>query len=238
MLRRGEERTMSESFDGTTEYAFSFGPWNIHEGSDPFGPDVRESYSFDEKVGFYRDLGFVGIQFHDDDIVPDIDGKTHSQLMARTKTVKAQLDDHGLTAEVVAPRLWESPQTIDGAYTSNSPQERQYALDRSKRCVDIANEIGCRNLVLWLAREGTYIRETKSSAGAVGQILDAINALLEYDSEIRILIEPKPNEPMDIAYIPTIGHAIGLAYASDVPERVGGLIESAHAILAGLGTIR
>ena len=50
-----------------------------------------------------------------------------------------------------------------------------------------------------------------------GQILDAINALLEYDSEIRILIEPKPNEPMDIAYIPTIGHAIGLAYASDAP---------------------
>ena len=29
----------------------------------------------------------------------------------------------------------------------------------------------------------------KSSADAVGQILDAINALLEYDSEIRILIE-------------------------------------------------
>ena len=160
--------------------------------------------------------------------------KTHTQLIARTKTVKTQLDDHGLTAEVVAPRLWESAQTIDGAYTSNSPKERAYALERSKRCVDIANEIGCKNLVLWLAREGTYIRETKSSADAVGQILDAINALLEYDSEIRILIEPKPNEPMDIAYIPTIGHAIGLAYASDVPERVGGLIESAHAILAGL----
>ena len=51
------------------------------------------------------------------------------------------------------------------------------------------------------------------------------------------LIEPKPNEPMDMAYIPTIGHAIGLAYASDDPERVGGLIETAHAILAGLEPI-
>ena len=218
----------------TTEYRFSFGPWNIHEGADPFGPPVREAFTFDEKVEFYRALGFVGIQFHDDDIVPDIDDKTHAQLISRTKTVKTQLDNHGLTPEVVAPRLWESPQTIDGAYTANATKAREYALERSKRCVDVANEIGCKNIVLWLAREGTYIRESKSSSGAVGYILDAINALLAYDAEIRILIEPKPNEPMDIAYIPTIGHAIGLAYASQEPERVGGLIESAHAILAGL----
>lgn len=225
---------MREGLKSTTEYRFSFGPWNIHEGADPFGPPVREPFGFDEKVGVYRDLGFVGIQFHDDDIVPEIDGKTHAALIARTRSVKNQLDGEGLTAEVVAPRLWESPQTIDGAYTANTEKARAYALERSKRCIDVANEIGCKNLVLWLAREGTYIRESKDSAAAVGQILDAINAMLGYDPDIRILIEPKPNEPMDIAYIPTIGHAIGMAYASDAPERVGGLIESAHAILAGL----
>ena len=217
-----------------TDYRFSFGPWNIHEGADPFGPPVRESFSFDEKVGFYRDLGFLGIQFHDDDVVPDIDAKTHAQIISEAKNVKTQIDNHGLTAEVIAPRLWESPLTIDGAFTSNSEKDREYALDRSKRCIDIANELECRNYVLWLAREGTYIRETKSSAHAVGQILEAINVLLDYDPDIRILIEPKPNEPMDIAYIPTIGHAIGLSYMSESPDRVGGLIESAHAILAGL----
>ncbi len=216
------------------EYRFSFGPWNIHEGEDPFGPPVRDSYSFDEKIGFYRDLGFVGVQFHDDDIVPDIDDKSHAQLMGRTKEVKRLIESQGITPEIVAPRLWFAPQTIDGAYTSNSATDRDYALERSKRCVDIANEIGCRNIVLWLAREGTYLREAKDSAGAVGRIVDAINTMLDYDSNIRVLVEPKPNEPMDQAYIPTIGHALGLAYISDDPDRVGGLIESAHAILAGL----
>jgi xylose isomerase len=39
---------------------------------------------------------------------------------------------------------------------------------------------------------------------------------------------------MDQAYVPTIGHAISLSYLSDDPERVGGLIETAHALLAGL----
>ena len=216
------------------EYRFSFGPWNIHEGEDPFGPPVRDSYSFDEKIGFYRDLGFVGIQFHDDDIVPDIDDKTHEQIMRQTRNVKRLIESLGLTPEIVAPRLWFAPQTIDGAYTANLSSDRDYALERSKRCVDVANEIGCRNIVLWLAREGTYLREAKDSAGAVGRIIDAINTMLDYESNIRILVEPKPNEPMDQAYIPTIGHALGLAYISKDPDRVGGLIESAHAILAGL----
>lgn len=216
------------------EYRFSFGPWNIHEGEDPFGPPVRASYSFDEKIGFYRDLGFVGIQFHDDDIVPDIDDKTHEQIMQQTRNVKRLIESLGLTPEIVAPRLWFAPQTIDGAYTANLSSDRDYAIERSKRCVDVANEIGCRNIVLWLAREGTYLREAKDSAGAVGRIIDAINTMLDYESNIRILVEPKPNEPMDQAYIPTIGHALGLAYISNDPDRVGGLIESAHAILAGL----
>ena len=36
-------------------YKFSFGPWNIHEGADPFGPPVRQSLSFNDKLKFYKD---------------------------------------------------------------------------------------------------------------------------------------------------------------------------------------
>jgi xylose isomerase len=89
-------------------------------------------------------------------------------------------------------------------------------------------------MVLWLAREGTYLREAKDAAQATHQILDAVDQLLEYDPELRIAIEPKPNEPMDLAYIPTIGHALALGFKSQEPERVGCLVESAHAVLAGL----
>ena len=67
-----------------------------------------------------------------------------------------------------------------------------------------------------------------------GRILYEGSDVLAFDREIMILIEPKPNEPMDHAFLPTIGHAIGLSYLTDDPTRVGGLIESAHALLAGL----
>ena len=88
--------------------------------------------------------------------------------------------------------------------------------------------------VPWLAREGTYIREAKNAIDAHKHLVDALNALLQHDKEVEIAIEPKPNEPMDHAYIPTIGHALAFSARSKDPKRVGGLIESAHAILAGL----
>jgi xylose isomerase len=217
-----------------TEYKFSFGVWNINEGSDPFGPPVREPYSFEEKLGFYKKLGFDGVQFHDDDVVPRINELSHDQIISRARQVKKLLDSHGLVTEFVAPRLWEDPKTIDGAFTSNRQEEREYAIKRALTTIDIAKELGTNKVVLWLAREGTYIRESKDPKVAFDRITYAVNKMLEYDKEIKILVEPKPNEPMDQAYIPTVGHAIALAYKTIDPSRVGVLIESAHCILAGL----
>jgi xylose isomerase len=218
----------------TGTFKFSFGPWNIHEGADPFGPPVRPTMAWAEKLPLYRKLGFEGVQLHDDDAVPNINDLTSSQVERAAREMRRMLDGEGLIAEIVAPRLWEDPRTIDGGYTSNNTAERQYARDRSLRTGDIATILGCKNFVLWLAREGTYIREAKDSRLAVERLVAAIDAILAYDPEIKILIEPKPNEPMDMAYIPTAGHAAGLSYLTADPDRVGILIESAHAILAGL----
>ncbi len=215
-------------------YRFSFGPWNISEGADPFGPDVREVFPHDQKFAYYRKLGFEGVQFHDDDVVPELDAKSHAEMTKIADTMKAMLDNEGLTAEFVAPRLWFAPETVDGGYTSNSANDRQYAWERTKKAIDIAKIVGCKGLVLWLAREGTYIREAKNARLAYQRLLETINQILQYDPEIEVWIEPKPNEPTDQAYVPTIGHAISLSYASEDPGRVKGLIETAHAQLAGL----
>jgi len=215
-------------------FKFTFGPWNIHEGADPFGPAVRESIAFSEKLEYYKKLGFDGVQFHDDDAVQDMNDLTPQQIISKAGEVKKVLDNKGLVAEFVAPRLWEDPRTIDGGYTSNDQECRKYALERSKRSIDIANAMGTDLVILWLAREGTYIREAKDSKVATERLIEAINMMLEYDPNIRVCIEPKPNEPMDQAYIPTTGHAIALSLLCTDPERVGVNIESAHAILAGL----
>ena len=218
----------------SSQYKFSFGPWNIHEGADPFGPTVRPSIEFAEKLRTYKQLGFDAVQFHDDDAVPKMNEMTPERIVREAEAVKKMLDDEGLVAEFVAPRLWEDARGIDGGFTSNDPQGRAWAIDRLKRCDDIANALGTKLIVLWLAREGTYVRESKNAIQAHQQLYDAINQVLQYDQAVEIAIEPKPNEPMDQAYVPTIGHALAIGQKTVAPDRVGGLIETAHALLAGL----
>jgi xylose isomerase len=215
-------------------YRFCFGPWNLSEGADPYGPPTRPAQSFAWKLDQLKRLGFDAMMFHDDDVVPDIDAKPEAQIRNEAKALRRQLDDAGIAAEIVAPRLWFSPMTIDGAYTSHDPKCRRYAIERSLRCIDLARLLGCDLVVLWLAREGTYLRESKNARRCVDYLVEAIDRMLAHDKRIRIAIEPKPNEPMDVAYVPTIGHALALATLTRDPKRVGCLIESAHALLAGL----
>jgi xylose isomerase len=213
-------------------YRFTFGPWNISSGMDPFGPAVRKEVVFAAKIREYKKLGFDGLQFHDDDAVgADLGPAETRRGVAKVKKI---LDGEGLFCEFLAPRLWEHPKTIDGGFTANNAAERKYALERAKRTVDIANELSCRDIVLWLAREGTYIREAKDPIASYERILEAVNTLLAHDANIRILGEMKPNEPMDQAYLPTPGHFLAICYRSNDPSRCGVLIESAHSILAGL----
>jgi xylose isomerase len=217
-----------------SKFKFSVGPWNVSEGADAFGPEVRKTIPFEKKVETFKKLGFDAVQFHDDDAVPEMNDLSEAQIRARARETKKILDNNGMAAEFVAPRLWMDPRTIDGGFTSNSKTDREFALWRAFRSIDIANELGADKIVLWLAREGTLCAESKSAVEGVRQVIDAINKMLDYDPKIKVLIESKPNEPIDRSFIGTMGHVMAVSAASKDPSRVGGLLETAHAILAGL----
>lgn len=217
-----------------SRFQFSVGPWNVHSGADSYGPATRDEIPFEEKVKKFAELGFSAVQFHDDDAVPNINNLSEEEIKAEARKVKALLDRYGLKAEFVAPRLWMDPHTIDGGYMSSCEKDREFAMWRSYRSIDIANELGCDKIVLWLAREGTLCAETKSPVESTRRLIEAIDKMLDYDKKIKILIEPKPNEPIDRSICGTIGHVMGVSAATKDPSRVGGLLESAHAILAGL----
>ncbi|MFF2479854.1 TIM barrel protein [Paenibacillus sp. NPDC058071] len=217
-----------------SQFKFSVGPWNVHNGADTYGPPVRNEIEFEEKIKKFAEMGFSAIQFHDDDAVPNMNELTEEEIKLEARNVKALLDKYNLVAEFVAPRLWMDPHTIEGGFMSTSEKDREFALWRSYRSIDIANELGCDKLVLWLAREGTLCAESKSPVEATKQLIDALNSMLSYDKNIKILIEPKPNEPIDRSICGTVGHVLAVSAATIDPSRVGALMESAHAVLAGL----
>ena len=217
-----------------SKFKFSVGPWNVHTGADSYGPETRLPIDLESKFAMFKELGFDAVQFHDDDAVPNINDYTEEEIRAKAREVKALLDKYGLKAEFVAPRLWMDPHTKDGGFTSTSAEDRAYAMWRAYRSIDIANELGCDLIVLWLAREGTSCAESKSAVTATKQLVESINDMLRYDEKIRVCIEPKPNEPVDRSFCGTVGHVMAVSAATIDPARVGANMESAHAILAGL----
>jgi len=215
-----------------THFEFSAGVWNLNTGADPFGPAVRPERDFVDKASILKRLGFNYIQLHDDDAVPmDV---PPGQVASAARRVKALCDDAGLKVEFIAPRIWEDPVFVDGGITANDPSARAAALDRAKRAIEIMHEVHTDRMVLWPAREGTYIREAKDPMRSFDHFLEFLNAVLAFDPDVRILGEMKPNEPMDLMYMPSTGHFLALAYRTADPARVGVLIEAAHSILLGL----
>ena len=217
-----------------SNFRFSVGPWNVHAGADAYGPATRNEISLDEKLEKFAELGFEAIQWHDDDAVPNINDYTEEEIIEKAKELRKKLDKLGLASEFVAPRLWMDPHTVDGGFMSTSAEDREYAMWRAYRSIDIANELGAPMIVLWLAREGTLCAESKSPVWATKMLVEAINKMLEYDPKIKVCIEPKPNEPIDRSICGTMGHVMAISAATIDPSRVGGNLESAHAVLAGL----
>ena len=96
-------------------YKFCFGPWNISEGSDPYGPTTRAAQTFDWKLAQLKKHGFEAMMFHDDDAVPEIDGKSDQQLRKEAKELKKRLDDAGIVAEMVPhlrPANWTTQRLL------------------------------------------------------------------------------------------------------------------------------
>ena len=63
------------------QFRFTVGPWNVHEGADAFGPEVRPSIPLEEKFRKFKEIGLDGVQFHDDDAVPNLNNMTEGEII-------------------------------------------------------------------------------------------------------------------------------------------------------------
>ena len=59
-----------------SQFKFSVGPWNVHTGADSYGPETRKAIDLETKFAKFRELGFDAVQFHDDDVVPNMNNLT------------------------------------------------------------------------------------------------------------------------------------------------------------------
>lgn len=219
------------------ENKFTFGLWTVgNTGRDPFGNAVREPKTPAELVYLLGEVGAYGVNFHDNDLIP-IDASP-SQSESIKKEFRKALMDTGLVVPMATTDLFHEAIFKDGAFTSNDPQVRAFALQKAIRAIDLGVEFGAKIFVLWGGREGTETDSSKSALDAIKRNREAINYLCNYaidqKYDLKFALEAKPNEPRGDIYNPTIGHMLALIEHLDHPEMVGVNPEVAHEQMSGL----
>jgi xylose isomerase len=219
------------------EHKFTFGLWTVgNRGIDPFGYVVREHKTPAELVYLLGDVGAYGVNFHDNDLVP-IDA-TSAEAEIIKKEFRKALADTGLVVPMATTDLFHDPIFKDGAFTSNDPRVRAYALQKTMRAIDLGVEFGAEVYVFWGGREGTETDASKSPVEAFKRNREALNFLCDYVLDrkyaLKFALEAKPNEPRGDLYNPTIGHMLAFITTLDHPEMVGVNPEVAHEHMSGL----
>jgi xylose isomerase len=216
---------------------FTFGLWTVgNPGRDPFGEPVRQPISPVQIVHLLAEVGAMGVNFHDNDLIPIT--ATPAEQDQIVKDFKKALADTGLKVPMATTNLFTDPAFKDGAFTSNDAKVRAYALQKTMRSMDVGYDLGARIYVMWGGREGVESDATKSPLDAMKRMRDAVNFLCEYARDqkydYKFALEAKPNEPRGDIYLPTTGAMLGFIATLDHPEMVGVNPEVAHEHMAGL----
>jgi xylose isomerase len=228
---------VSTELTPTPEHKFTFGLWTVgNRGRDPFGEAVRPKIEVVDMLKGLADLGVYGVSFHDDDLMTF--GAPESQRRAELDLFKKTLDETGLVCAMATTNLFYHPIFKDGAFTSNDPQVRRFAIQKTMRNIDVAAELGAPTYVFWGGREGVESAASKDTRDALSRYAEALDFLAGYvkdkDYDLRFAIEPKPNEPRGDIYLPTVGHALAFISTLDHHEMVGVNPEVAHETMSGL----
>lgn len=219
------------------ENKFTFGLWTVGNiGRDPFGGPVREQKTPAELVRLLGEVGAYGVNFHDNDLIP-IDA-TPAEAEAIKKDFRKALSDTGVIVPMATTNLFSEPVFKDGAFTSNDPKVRAYALQKTMNAIDLGVEFGAKTYVFWGGREGTETDSSKSAAESIKRSREAMNFLCDYVTDkkydLKFALEAKPNEPRGDIYNSTTGHMLAFIATLDHPEMVGVNPEVAHEHMAGI----
>jgi len=226
-----------DEFTPTKADKFTFGLWTVgNRGRDPFGLEVRGPVPPERIVQKLSELGAYGVNLHDNDLVP-IDAAP-AQRDRIVRDFRRALAEHDMRVPMATTNLFSHPVFKDGAFTSNDPQVRAFALQKTMRSLDLAAELGAGIYVFWGGREGSEVDASKDPREAIQRYREAINYLCEYVTdqgyEMVFALEAKPNEPRGDIFFPTTGHLLHFIETLERSEMVGVNPEVAHEHMAGL----
>lgn len=221
----------------TPDDKFSFGLWTVGWAArDQFGAATRPALDPFDSIRKLAELGAWAFTFHDNDVIPfDASEDERERLIG---TLESTISETGMTCEMVTTDTFAEPIFKDGAFTSNDRDVRRYALRKVLRNVDLAGRLGATTFVMWGGREGSEYDSSKDLFASFERYAEGIDTVAGYIKsqgyDMRIGLEPKPNEPRGNIFLPTVGHALAFIERLDNGDIVGVNPETGHEQMATL----
>jgi xylose isomerase len=148
------------------------------------------------------------------------------------KDMKKRLADYGIACASIIPDTFTNKEYGKGSITSSDTKIRKKAIDYLREMSEIALEIDCKIVNLWLAQEGyDYLLCTDYMMGR-DWLRDAIELLAKEFPTLNFALEYKPKEPRNFSYQARMADTILSAKETNC-NNVGITIDTGHSFYGG-----
>ncbi|MCI4645240.1 MAG: xylose isomerase [Hyphomonadaceae bacterium] len=209
-------------------------PWH-NPANDREAADRKMAAAFE----FFSKLGLPFYCFHDVDVceyspTPD----ELSNNLARMKDrLGAYQDETGTKLLWGTANLFSHPRYAAGGLTNPDPEVAACAARQVRECLEVTHALGGSNYVLWGGREGYDTLLNTDLSRELENFGRFLAKVVEHKYKIgftgKILIEPKPHEPMYHQYDFDSASIHGFLQRFGIDKEVHVNIEPNHATLSG-----
>ena len=147
------------------------------------------------------------------------------------KQLKECLRKNNIKINGLAMRYYTSPKFKLGAFTNPEKAVRRLAIDETKKGIDLATSLDCETMTLWMGQDGFDYSFQANFSKMWDDTIMAMQEIADYNQNINISIEYKPNEPRAFSLMPDAATTL-LALAEINRTNTGVTLDFAHALYA------
>jgi xylose isomerase len=245
-----DEMVAGKTMEAHIRPAIAYWHTFAQEGGDPFGGRTFDRPWFDKGLEGAKLKAEVAFEFfdlidapffcfHDVDIAPE--GATLAESNKNTRVIgdifARKMETSRTKLLWGTANLFSNRRYMAGAATNPDPEIFAYAAGQVKNVLELTNELGGENYVLWGGREGYETLLNTKIGQEQDQMARFLTLVIEHAEKIgfkgQILIEPKPQEPSKHQYDYDVATVYGFLQKYGLEKKVKCNIEVGHAFLAG-----
>lgn len=146
--------------------------------------------------------------------------------------MKRLLRDHGLACVSIIPDLFSQQRWGRGSFSAKDPAIRTQALEESRIVGELARELDCGLVNLWLGQDGYDYPLQSHYDRERGWLAEGLHTLAAGFPDLRFALEYKIKEPRTHSFQARAGDTLLMVHEIGLPN-VGVCIDTGHALMAG-----